>query len=285
MRGPLPIFAVLATLAAACSDNQTFPDPRPPYEAGPMPLSCLPNLDGRIDSRELEAAVGVPATWLVSPPGAERSVDLEGVVDAAGHRFWDWSLDLAEDRAAVLEAARPGDSWFVDQFPGAELVAPLDAAGTTLSVFSQDAQALWLHGVASTAPDPPEGPTLLRYDEPIALVRFPLERGASWTSTARVVRGTLYGLPFAGDDTYEVAVDATGRLELPHFTLTQAHRMRVTRTVRPAIGPTTVQRQVSFLFECLGEVARATSRPNEPADDFTSAVEVRRLGLADREPR
>jgi hypothetical protein len=90
---------------------------------------------------------------------------------------------------------------------------------------------------------------------------------------------TLRGLPHASRDTYEVRVDAAGRLELPDFTFTQVHRVRTRVTLAPAAGVTTTQRQVSFLFECLGEVARATSRPDEAEDDFTVAAEVRRLGL------
>ena len=35
--------------------------------------------------------------------------------------------------------------------------------------------------------------------------------------------------------------------------------------------------QISFLFECFGEVARATSQPNETNQDFTTAAEVRRF--------
>jgi hypothetical protein len=42
----------------------------------------------------------------------------------------------------------------------------------------------------------------------------------------------------------------------------------------------TTQRQVGFLFECLGEVTRATSKLNEPDENFTTASELRRLGLA-----
>ena len=45
------------------------------------------------------------------------------------------------------------------------------------------------------------------------------------------------------------------------------------------MGASVSRRQVSFLFECFGEVARATSRDDEQAVDFTTAAEVRRLGM------
>ena len=50
-------------------------------------------------------------------------------------------------------------------------------------------------------------------------------------------------------------------------------------TLSPATGASIVTRQDSFLFECFGEVARATSVNDEPKDDFTTASEIRRLGL------
>jgi hypothetical protein len=40
-----------------------------------------------------------------------------------------------------------------------------------------------------------------------------------------------------------------------------------------------VRRQVGWVFECFGEVARATAADNEPNDDFTTTAELRRLGL------
>ena len=45
------------------------------------------------------------------------------------------------------------------------------------------------------------------------------------------------------------------------------------------VGASTSRRQVSFLFECFGEVARATSLPDETVVDFTTAAELRRLSL------
>jgi hypothetical protein len=49
--------------------------------------------------------------------------------------------------------------------------------------------------------------------------------------------------------------------------------------LQPAVGATVITRQTSFLFECFGEVARATSVQNEENEKFTTAAEVRRLGL------
>ena len=159
-------------------------------------------------------------------------------------------------------------------------VVAIDLGGRTEGVYTQDEQGFFLHGVASVAPDVPEGKTLLVYTTPVMLYRFPLVAGAAWTSVGEVKNGTLRGLPFASKDTYEVKVDGAGELGLPDFILTQALRVRTNVSIVPAAGQTTTQRQVGFIFECLGEAARATSNLNEPNENFTVAAEVRRLGLA-----
>ena len=91
--------------------------------------------------------------------------------------------------------------------------------------------------------------------------------------------GTLRGLPYAGKDTYEAKVAAAGRLVLPPIELTQAQEVLLSALVEPAVGTSVRTRQASFLFECFGEVARATSANDEKDELFTTATEVRRLGL------
>jgi len=131
--------------------------------------------------------------------------------------------------------------------------------------------------VASAADSPPEGQTLLVYDAPVALLRFPLAPGLAWTEIGRISRGTLLGLPYVGTDGYDLAVDGSGRLVLPDLEVTQALRVRTRVTVAPALGAAVTRRQTAFLFECLGEVARATSRDGETEDDFATAAELRRF--------
>ena len=91
--------------------------------------------------------------------------------------------------------------------------------------------------------------------------------------------GVVQGLPYAGRDTYQIEVSGAGELVLPDVTFTQVLRVRTHLTAQPAVGASRSQWQVSFLFECFGEVARATSRDGETAADFTTAAEVRRFGL------
>jgi hypothetical protein len=268
-----------ASTLAACGPNETFPAREPYVGTGPEPLPCLPNLDGKIEPSELEPAIGPTASYLVSPQGVERAVDLPGFVDDAGRRVWDWTVDLSDDRLFKAQASNLEGKWYAASFPVDAYVTSFDAGKTTDGIYRSDDEALWLLGVASREESPPSGKTLFVYRDPVAIFRFPIQPGAAWTSTGIVQNAVFRGLPYAGRDTYEVRVDAAGVMALPDLSFTQAHRVRTKVTIEPAAGITSVQRQVSFLFECFGEVARATSRLNETDDDFTTATEIRRLGL------
>lgn len=266
-------------LLLACGENRTIPT-RDPYTAPTLaPLECVPNLDGKIDADELQAALGVPARYLANPAGTSRPVALDGATNAQGQRVWDLATDYADDRVATLEAKALAGHWFAASFPGGQFVSPLDLGGTTLGVYAHDGSALLLLGYASPEENPAAGKTLVVYTAPVAIFRFPLEVGRQWVSVGEVRNATLRGLPFAGRDTYQVRVDAAGQVELPDVTFTQALRVRTTTTIEPAVGTSIVRRQVGWVFECFGEVARATAADGEQNDDFTLTSELRRLGL------
>jgi hypothetical protein len=268
--------AVLALVA--CADNKT-PPPRQGYEAGGLPqLRCAPNLDGKIEAKELEPATGVPVKLLVSPPGKSRTVDLVGT-EQGGKTVWDLGADYADDQLATIQASDMSGKWYLATFPSATFAAPVDVAGNVEGAYAYSQGGILLLGLASRDPDGPGGKTLLVYDPPIAVYRFPLEVGKTWVSAGTVTNGTLRGQPYAGKDTYEVKVDAQGEVRLPDYTFTQVLRVRTTVTVAPSAGAPLVRRQTSFLFECFGEVARATSQDGETKDDFENAAELRRLGL------
>jgi hypothetical protein len=276
----VPAAAILAAaiLAAACSDNLT-PAPAPDDD---RPL-CFPDLDGRITAAELPIA---PVTGPAAGPAraatyaiaaGPRQVDLAGHVDAEGRRVWDWSVAAPGETRVAIAPAPLVAQWYAAEFPDGELVIPLDVDGTLHGVYSADDLAVRLHGIASSDPDPPAGRTLLPYTAPVAVYRFPLEPGAAWNEVGVIASGTLLGLPYVGEDRYEISVDAAGELALPELSFTQALRVRVRVEHRPALGGATSRRQVSFLFECFGEVGRAVSAPDETALDFTVADEVRRF--------
>lgn len=282
MRTTLESACLVLTFAlscAGCGDNKTPYPTRERYvtDAAAL-LGCTPNLDGRIDASELGPALGIPVSYLVSPAGQERTVDVSGIDDGRGGRIWDFSVDLASDQVASLSANELAGKWYASSFPGGQFTVAIDAGGTIEGVYVQDATSLRLLGVASRDEGPAEGQTLLVYDSPVTIFAFPIEPGATWVSAGSVSGGMFRGLPYAGRDTYETHVDAMGVAELPSFRFTQVHRVRTRVTVEPAVGASTSRRQVSLVFECFGEVARVTSRPDEPQEDFTTAAEVRRLG-------
>lgn len=271
---------LLPVLLLACSDNRTRQPVRPDYEGGTLPpLSCVPNLDGKIEASEFKPSLGVPARYLTSPAGVSRAVNLAGTVDGTGARVFDLGNDYADDQIAKITASAIGGKWYEQSFPTASFVAPFDAGGTVDAIYANNDTVIALLGLASAAPAPPEGKTLLVYDSPIAVFRFPLVPGNAWTSSATVTKATLRGQPYNGKDTYEISVDGSGKLTTPDFTFSQVLRVRTKVTVEPSAGQVVVQRQTGFLFECFGEVARATSKPGEPLVDFTQTSELRRLGL------
>jgi hypothetical protein len=283
MKPTLALSLLLVALCTSCSDNETPPPAHAAYDGGVVTaLPCVPNLDGKIESRELVPQVGIPANYLVSPSGKDRTVDILGKTNAQGQLTWSFGVDFADDQVAKIEAQKIDGKWYAGSFAGVAnpVVVASDLAGRTEGVYTQTEQGFFLHGVASVVADPPEGKTLLVYTQPVMLYRFPLEPGAAWTSFGEVKNGTVRGLPFASRDTYDVKVDGAGELGLPDFVLTQALRVRTNVSIAPSAGQVTTQRQVGFLFECLGEVTRATSKLNEPDENFTTASELRRLGLA-----
>ncbi|MGM0557661.1 MAG: hypothetical protein ACQEVA_14855 [Myxococcota bacterium] len=277
----IAMLAAVGLVVGGCGDP--LPDNQPEYQAyeptQPEPLDCVPNLDGRIQPSELTPQVGVPVRFLVSPAAQTRSVDLEGRTLSSGRRVWDWSEQIPTDREAIIEAEPVQEQWFADSFPSGAFVVPFDLGESTKAVYTRDEQALRLHGIASAQQDPPEGRTLLTYETPVELYRFPIEPGKQWVSTGVVNDATVRGVPYAGRDIYEVEVAAIGELMLPNITFDEAHKVNTKVTIQPAAGQSVTSRQTSFLFECFGEVARATSQEGEENPNFETATEVRRFGF------
>jgi hypothetical protein len=270
----------LAGALAGCGENLSQPPSREAASGSPpVELSCLPNLDGRIDAAELEPALGVPARYVVTPPGLDRAVDLAGRDDPDYGKRWDLTIDYADDQALELAPSALGGAWYSPYFPEGAFVTPFDAGGRLDSVLRTEADGLYLLGLVSHAEAPPEGVTRLVYEPPIRVLPFPIEVGVSYVSVGQISNGLVQGLPYAGQDTYQVSVDGEGATDLPQLLFTHTHRVRTVVTVVPAVGASTVRRQTSFFAECFGEVARASSLAEEPLDDFTTADELRRLGF------
>lgn len=278
MRAKNTVTSLLAALALTGCAGQNLTPAQPlasPTPTGNVP-SCIPNLDGVIEASEMQPAIGVPEHFLVST--AEGPVDLAGTTSQQ-KTTWDWSSTANVDAGFDLIGSPLAGKWYAATFPDGEFSAAIDAAHTTEGIYKVDNQAVWLLGVASTDANPSTGRVLLPYDAPVALYRFPLMVGAAWVSHGTVTAGTYAGSPYAGYDTYDVSVDKLGSLVLPDLTFTSALRIRTNVTIQPAYGFVSTRKLDGFFFECFGEVARATSKLNETADDFTTASEIRRLGL------
>lgn len=270
---------VSALYLGACGDNLTHPIGAAPYEPPPpIELTCVPNLDGQITADELSPALGIPVSYLANPATETRTIDPIGAVDSAGHRVWDFTAPDV-DPVVSIAAAAISERWYADAFPSDAFAVALDLGQTLDGIYRHDGTELTLLGIASQAADPPEGRTLWHYEAPVVLYRFPLVDGATWTSVGEVRNGLVHGLPYAGRDTYTIAVDGAGRLALPDLTFSQVLRVRNTLVSQPAVGQSATRHQISWLFECFGEVARVTAAPGETDEDFTEATEVRRLGL------
>ena len=294
MRRFIPVFGLFAIVLSACAaDNDTMPIRHESYDGGVSePLQCIPNLDGVVESWEMAPKLQQVASYIVTPPLPATAtqgtyVNTEGVVNDQGKRIWNWLADDTTHLVAKIVAEPLTTQWYANAFVGAHFALPSDLSGSLVGIYSHDEQALRLHGVASVLENPPEGKTLLVYEKPIDFFPFPLMVGKAWTQTGIVKDGTLRGLsPWSQEDVYEVSVDASGELRLPDFTFTQALRVSTKVTAKPKAGSQQgySQRQVSFVFECFGEVARATSMlfidgvTDDPGKDFTQAREIRRLG-------
>jgi hypothetical protein len=246
---------LVAIALLGCGQNLT-PSGLTPFAPGEeAPLACTPNVDGVLEAGEIPVFFDAAARYLVNPAGEPRSFDREGTVDEAGVRSWDLATDYADDRVIELGALPIGDQWFATEFPLADFASPL--SDDLLGVYHIDERGLWLHGVASSTPDPPEGTTLLPYDEPVPIVRLPLEGSDRWIATGEVSEGEALGLAYRGTDTYDVRVTGAGRLDLPDLSFGQAWQIDQRVTIEPAIGAPVERRIVLWMNECFGEVARA----------------------------
>lgn len=270
----------LGAALGACGDNVTPPSAKGNYVgAAPAPLPCVPNLDGQIDGNELQPIIGATAGYLVADPVKDRTVDLVGG-QRDGKTFWTFNQDYSDDRVARIGASPLAGKWYADRFSNLTdaFVTPLDLNGVNEGIYTNDGNTFSLHGIASAQDGPNH--TILPYATPITLYRFPLKPGLTYTTSGDVKNGEFNGLPYAGRDTYEVTVVGAGELTLEDLVAKQALRVNLKVTVSPAAGIVTVTRQSQYLFECIGELVRATSHAGEENADFTNAAELRRLGLS-----
>ncbi len=241
---------------------------------------CIPDNDGTVTGAEMPVVLGAVMGQVVNPPNAAAPVDPTGVAEGGGW-LWDFSADLPGDIHTWLRVVDPAGAWYVDHFPDATNAAaihPLDPA--ILGIYNVGDGLVELLGLASVEDGP--GRTLLVYDEPVVMYRYPLALGKTWSQTVSFQDATLQGVKNAGTEEYLFAVDGRGTVRLPEMTLhnTLRVRMKLRQTFMIGHGDPVVERVYLFwVHECLGEVARMVSQPGVTDADFQEAVEFRRLSL------
>lgn len=277
----LLVGGALVVATAAC-DPGPLPDD-PLYVPVAIP-GCTPNGDGAITADELPFVVGATARVRV---GKNLAIAVDGEPGDSGEddaRVWDLSRPSPDDEpVGLLTLEGMEGQWFAATFPDADVAGPLEPGNALLGPLVIDDDGVKLLGTASRLPDAPEGQTLLAYDAPVPLYPFPLEMGASSSTSAQIRNGLAYGVPVAVADTYHVEVTAHGRVILPDLILEDALRVTLRRESVPVAGIATQQVTHIFMNACIGEVARLVSPliplTDDLPNDFPVAAEVRRLAL------
>jgi hypothetical protein len=265
---------ITALLLAACEANVT---PQP--DAGAALPTCVPDRDGQITADELPIVLGATVAYYASPPGVTRTVDLSGT-GSGESRDWDLSTENPDDLVIALGPIALRDQWYAPNFPSSQF--ELDAGSGLDGIYHQTDEALFLDGTASHDEAPTAGKTLIVYAAPVALLRFPIVDGDSYTTLATIPGATIDGLPFIGTDQVDVDVSGSGRLDVPYVEFSPALRVQtlITRKATGTTGtPTITKRSTDFMFECFGQVAHAESLADEPNADFTTAAYLRRFAL------
>ncbi len=242
-------------------------------DAGPVP-TCRGNLDGVIERSEVVFVPGVQVRYRINPSATLARVVPAGTANADGSRSWDFG-DTSGD-LVTLSLGTSAGQWWLSQFPSAQYAAPIDPRAPELGVYAAMTDRVQLLGVVGPAQS---DMTVVPYDPPVDILRFPLMDGATWTVDSTTRGATLHGTPVASRDHYVLTVDAHGTVTLPELTFRNALRLRVELTQTFPAGPGTRRIQYLWMAECYGEVARMTSRDGEVDPAFTLAAEFRRLGL------
>ena len=273
------LMAPLCLLVTGChGPDPVLPDWGGDFELVGDTLVCSANNDGKITLDELPFQVGAMASYRVNPPGTLAPVDNQGRLEE-GKVVWDHAgLDGV---VAPVRVESVDNTWFATHFPDASFAIGQDVKADRLEVLrlDRDVGRMLLLGLVSREPDR----TLMTYQPPIEIMRFPLEKGLQLTATGEVHNGKLDNLPIATRDTYEISVDEEGTVRLPSLELRRSLRLKV-RVRIETVGQKEVRAlQYQWFHECFGEVVRSVARPTTdgtwPSPSYTKAQEYRRLSF------
>ncbi len=279
MRLSPPLALPMLSALLACSPGN--PSIEETGDGGAWIFDCQGNDDGVIEASELPWATGLSVPYLANAASSTVAVQPAGE-EIGGVTTWDFT-EAPGDLAVELDLVDPAGLWFEEHFPTASYGAPLFAHELgILALFAVGEDGWSMLGLASREASPADGQTLLVYDEPVEVYRFPLALGESWSATSTFRDATLYGVTNAGEEEYTFTVDASGDLLLPGFTMHNTLRLRVevsqTFAVSAGDNPVLSVRHL-YLHECFGELARITSLAGETGAAFTEASELRVLDV------
>jgi hypothetical protein len=236
--------------------------------------SCRGNGDGVITRDEVVFVPGAEARYRINPAGVGVVVNTAGVMGAGGARVWDFTSPDGD--VVALRVLDVAGQYFAAQFAGAQYAARLDPREPTLGVYqATPTSVLFLGAVGESEATR----TVLPYNPPVELLRFPMRMGDAWTATTQTMNGMVDGTPVASRDSYSMTVDARGEVQLGALTFRDALRLRVELVQAFPAGPGRRRIQYLWMTECYGEVARITSMDGQVAAEFTTALEFRRLGF------
>jgi hypothetical protein len=231
---------------------------------------CTPNHDGTISLDELPLAPGRMATFRIA---TNATWSTAGQAQTSGMRRWDLSGALASDADRVLALASPAGSWWQPAFPSATYATQLASSSELRGVFEVAATQLALVGVVS--PDGGTYKTELEYDPPAQILKVPMQAGTTWTSSS-TVSGYAQGALVAYTERYESVVDHVGTMVTPYG---EFPVLRVVTDMTRTSGFTTLasSRTYTWIAECFGPVATATSKNFPTSGEQSELAEVRRL--------
>jgi hypothetical protein len=238
---------------------------------------CVPNDDGTITRSEVPMEAGLHANFEFAE---NVTVDTAGVMNADGTFTWDLTgpfmpsatKPTTADHTVLVTTDDPTGQWFSSAFPGATYTTKLSDTANLLGIFQGTNAALQLLGVVSPTSASPE--TELTYKTPVDVLAVPMMVGSTWTSNS-IVTGQAEGLVSNYTEEYVSKVDGKGTLKTPYGTF-DVLRVQTVLT-RNDLGVVTVTRSFSWVAECFGPVAGATSQTDETQVNFTNASEVQRL--------
>ncbi len=232
---------------------------------------CQSDRDDQIDRFEVPTKPGITARFARNDLG--EMVELAMGADDDGRDFGDAATDIG----ATMRLVEPAELGLDEAFPQARFaqgasVAHPDLYGMYRVEPAEDESygELMLLGYATGPGTPKSSATLLRYDTPVVVERWPMQLGDTWGGEHTFRDALLGGALQAGVEDYFFEVDAAGSVLLPGG-IEMKSTLRVRSTVVRTLALTrdvhdSATTTLRWLQACYGEVARSTTDGTEIGD-------------------